>query len=305
MAKLLIYIPSYNRYELVFAQLKLIVADISSNNISDVNVYVNDNCSSDNRYLDLPRHYKQDYVEIHRNEVNIGLVGNLIYGFQLSGWDYIWVLSDDDILKSDSVSIILNQINESRSEFNNFFYLICGIKGDSSFSHGDVVTSREEYVSRFGTLSMMGLISANIYPAAIREYVPYMYLYGYSLFPHVAGVLKCMGSDVFRLKCIGGQLVEWRPGNRSYDEVVSMAYLNVVDLANLIDDRSEKAKFVMNHIRQFGASHFFPFLIRDYRQFLKALGQVGVAPMIYCFYLFVKSKVFRAFRKFYSLLGFQ
>ena len=98
LKKLKIYIPSFNRYDLLITQVDKLVSCIELNQIKNVQIVIRDNASTDRRYTQLPTKYFQDYVIIKRNPVNIGLVGNLINGFLEKDWDYIWLLSDDDIL---------------------------------------------------------------------------------------------------------------------------------------------------------------------------------------------------------------
>src|SRR6266568_2335266 len=110
MKRLLVYIPTYNRFDLLNEQLNVLCNAIETDGISNVNIVVSDNASTDERYLDLPALHKQEYVLIKRRTVNIGGVANVISGFEIPNWDYIWILSDDDIIKQETLKIVSKEV---------------------------------------------------------------------------------------------------------------------------------------------------------------------------------------------------
>ena len=124
MKRLLIYIPSYNRYDLLVKQLSVLSQAIEAGAIGNVSIAVSDNSSQDKRYLKLKQAFPQYYITVSRNDVNIGLVGNLIHGFEQTGWDYIWLLSDDDVIAPNALSIIAQ---EAGAGAHDFYYLKCNI----------------------------------------------------------------------------------------------------------------------------------------------------------------------------------
>lgn len=272
MKNLLIYIPSYNRYEKLIAQLNKLIESVERDGVRNVRILANDNASTDDRYLGLQNVYTQPYISIKRNALNIGLVGNLIRGFEQEGWDYIWLLSDDDIVSSEALGIIAQEVAEGK---HDFFYLKCNIQGDDRVYADEVIDSQESYFRKFSSLSMMGLMSANIYSAKTRKHVEYMYLYGYTLFPFLAGVFRVMQSEKFSLKCLGGDLLQWKANRRSYNHIYEMALTNVLFLAELLENKKNRNIFIGNHIKNFGATHFFPLTFKSLYNFKKALTQVG------------------------------
>ena len=272
MNKLLIYIPSYNRYDLLVKLLDALVQSVYNDTINNICIVVSDNASTDKRYLELAKQYEQEYIIIKRNRINIGAVANVIRGFEFDEYDYIWILSDDDIVKPEALRVISKEINEGE---HDFFYLKCNIKGDERVSDGEVIRTQEEYFINFATLSMMGLISANIYSSRIKDYIEYMYLYGYTLFPHLAALLKLMENENFTLKCIGGNLVEWVPNNRSYNHIYEMALMNFLALTELLNNKKNRRLLINAHVNDFGASHYFPAAIKSPYNIKKAITQVG------------------------------
>ena len=272
MNRLLIYIPSYNRFDLLVQQLTVLSLAIDAGDISNISIAVSDNSSPDDRYLRLKQAFPQHYISVSRNNVNIGLVGNLIHGFELSNWDYIWLLSDDDVIAPNALSIISQEI---KAGAHDFYYLKCNIKGDENVQSGEIISTQRDYFRKFTTWSMMGLMSANIYSSRIKGQIEYMYLYGYTLFPFLAGVIRVMNTEQFSLKCVGGNLLEWKPNRVSYSHIYEMALTNVLFLAELIENKRNQNLFVSKHISDFGISHFFPYAIKNLYNFKKAWTQVG------------------------------
>ena len=285
MKKLLIHIPSYNRYDLLVGQLQVLSTSIENDNIKNVRIVVSDNASTDKRYLDLPNQYQQDYIAIKRNCSNIGGIGNMIRGFELDDWDYIWSLSDDDTVKPDALRVIVPELNEGKYDF---FYLKCNIKGDERVYGGEVINSQKDYFKKFALFSMMGLMSANIYSSKIKKYIEYMYLYGYTLFPHIAAKFKLMETENFSLKCIGGNLVEWRPNNISFDHIYEMALMNILFLTELVKNKKNSKILINTHIKDLGDTHYFPFAFKSPYNIKKALTQVGICVLVKAVILYIK-----------------
>lgn len=290
MKKLLIYIPTYNRYELLVKQLSGLLGAIEQYNIQNVRVVVSDNASMDGRYLKLKGLFPHDVLEVRRNEVNIGLVGNLIRGFEQPDWDYIWLLSDDDEVKYDALAGLAEEISLGE---HDFYYLKSNVKGDACVSAGDVIVDQHDYFSRFSAFSMMGLISINIYSARTKKYLESMYLYGYTLFPFLGGVFKLTGAEKFSLKVIGGEIVRWQPNKISYAHIFDMALSNVLFLAELIPDQKNRRVFLWKYMRDFGATHYFPIAIRSVFNFRKALAQVGMIRLLYSGILYTGVMLYR------------
>jgi len=285
MKKLLIYIPSYNRYDLLVRQLTALAQAIEENEIENISIAVSDNASTDERYQQLKNVFPQTHISISRNDVNLGLVGNLIHGFEQKGWDYIWLLSDDDVTDPSALSIVSKEIEVGE---HDFYYLKCNIKGDEKVTGGEVISSQIEYFQKFTTWSMMGLMSANIYSSRIKGQIEYMYLYGYTLFPFLAGVIRIMNTGRFSLKCIGGNLLEWKPNRISYSHIYEMALTNVLFLAELIEDKANRNLFVSKHISDFGVSHFIPMAFKNSYNLRKAWTQVGLSGLMLAGFYYIR-----------------
>lgn len=100
MAKLGIYIPTWNRPHLLTRLLATIEPQLTNN----VQVFVSIN-KSDAVYK-LP-----DWVQHRETRINIGADPNIITGPTLLDTDYIWVIGDDDQLQPDAIQLTLEAID--------------------------------------------------------------------------------------------------------------------------------------------------------------------------------------------------
>ena len=105
---LLIYLPTYNRFDKVMAQIANIEPHIVG---TRMHLYVSDNCSTDQRYLTLPELVNPATTTVVRQPTNIGPDLNIVSGFLVGGrYDYTWILSDDDMLLPSGVAVALQTI---------------------------------------------------------------------------------------------------------------------------------------------------------------------------------------------------
>lgn len=112
---LTIAVPTYNREQHLRCQLGCLLAEISMHS-SRVQVLVSDNCSSDgtHAYLaDIKAKVPAYWSFVHQPE-NLGLIGNIRFCINGSHSDYLWIVSDDDILKPGIVARILELIDTKR-----------------------------------------------------------------------------------------------------------------------------------------------------------------------------------------------
>lgn len=115
--KLSICIPTYNRKSKILAQLSRLLPQINKYSTNEVEVIVSDNCSSDGTSDELRELHIINQFELVTQSVNLGLVGNLYYLFEHARGEYVWFLSDDDILESDAVDSIMGSILSTNKDF--------------------------------------------------------------------------------------------------------------------------------------------------------------------------------------------
>lgn len=111
---LTIAIPTYNRQAYLSDCLESIYAQFQ---FDDVEIIVCDNCSSDNTQAVVESFMQKLPVKYYRNPRNLGMDGNFYLCFQRALGEYIMILSDDDILLSDSLRKIRKALTEHRPDY--------------------------------------------------------------------------------------------------------------------------------------------------------------------------------------------
>lgn len=116
---LTIAIPTFNRVELLQKQLAHLCSQIGDLSIE---VLINDNCSDDGTRVMAERYMKNySFVRYFCQTTNIGLDGNVYSCYKNALGQYIWFLSDDDTVFSNSVAdvySIIHQTNPSVMAFS-------------------------------------------------------------------------------------------------------------------------------------------------------------------------------------------
>lgn len=106
-----ICISTYNRSDWLAVSLKNLFTILP--NVSDeIEVVVTDNASTDNTgEIVKPYQARQDF-RYRRNDQNVGMLGNLEETVFNSRGKYVWVLGDDDIIRSGTIERILAVIQD-------------------------------------------------------------------------------------------------------------------------------------------------------------------------------------------------
>lgn len=109
-----ICIPTYNRKKYLKECLDSIITQKSFNE-DDIEIIISDNASIDDTstlVYDYQTRYKN--IKYFRNTTNLGPVKNILWLPNYAKGDYIWFLSDDDMMNSISLEFILEAINNIR-----------------------------------------------------------------------------------------------------------------------------------------------------------------------------------------------
>jgi hypothetical protein len=173
-ASLLIYIPTYNRFDRLCEQIDQIYPFL---NKYPINILVSNNSSSDERYMSLKNRYPDEKVSIITNPVNIGANPNITNGFLYSAdYDFLWILSDDDIILGLSIDKIMDLLDKN---VDIVYFMMKDIApGVMECRISDIVA-----ILNFG----LGLVSAVIYRSkTLIPDVRFGYEYITSGFPHLA-----------------------------------------------------------------------------------------------------------------------
>ena len=178
MKKLGICIPTYNRANTLLKQLNIIAR---AKNRSDFDIIVNNNGSTDDYNLVKDICIKEGFKYV-RNISNIGMVMNLANSFLLAkGYEYFWVLSDDDILFEDAIDRILEILNENIDL--DFLCLSDVIKEKNYFEIKDYKRNELSLDFLFNKSCWFVIVSAIIYKVSyIKDSIPFAYK---SYFPNI------------------------------------------------------------------------------------------------------------------------
>lgn len=113
-----IVIPTYNRCGFLKECLQSLVKELKGlHSLDDVEVIISDNASTDNTRKMLERDFPE--IKYFCNRENMGVEYNVNKCFEYAAGEYIYILSDDDILLSGSLKEIMRAIGHNP----NFIYL--------------------------------------------------------------------------------------------------------------------------------------------------------------------------------------
>ncbi len=111
--KLTIAIPIYNGARYIRDALNSIVSQMK-NIDKKIEILVSDNASVDET-PQIIKEYQNKYpkvVSYYRNKENIGFDKNVDLAVKRSKGNYVWLLSDDDSLRANSISILFNKVDK-------------------------------------------------------------------------------------------------------------------------------------------------------------------------------------------------
>lgn len=175
---LTIYIPTYNRCESILTQL----ININNCNSKEFRVIINDNHSTQS-YQEISDFCKdKDNFIYQQNFVNIGADANILNGF-LHCFDskYLWILSDDDIIKEDAIATILDILDNNSLDL--LFLTHRTLKNLEFYNYNQQLFYKNNIKYADGA----GLISNVIYKSSfIKNSIPVGSQYIYTCFAHLA-----------------------------------------------------------------------------------------------------------------------
>jgi glycosyltransferase involved in cell wall biosynthesis len=146
-----ICIPTYNRGEHLENCLTSIFQS-GKDKTSAFQVCISDNCSSDNTQ-DIVRSFKEKLpIKYVRNSENLGRVRNYLQCVSIAEGEYVWLLGDDDLLMSHTVSELTNLL--SIKNHVDFFYVnSCHLDAAylDKFSHPFSIEQLPEQMDKFSS----------------------------------------------------------------------------------------------------------------------------------------------------------
>jgi abequosyltransferase len=115
MPSLVMVIPTYNRSDLLDAQIARVV-ESARDQWDHCQLLISDNASTDNTPAVCQKWQNElgDRLQVYRQPTNLGLIGNVCFCFQRSSGAHTWTISDDDPIESSAVSTVLEAIQHDK-----------------------------------------------------------------------------------------------------------------------------------------------------------------------------------------------
>ena len=115
MTVLTIFIPTFNRADVLDKNLCLLCTEISQQELP-VTVVISDNASRDNTESVSKKYATQfDFVSYKRNAQNLGMDGNFLSCFELGSGKYTLLLGDDDYPISGQLAYLVNVLKNTEA----------------------------------------------------------------------------------------------------------------------------------------------------------------------------------------------
>lgn len=244
---LTITIPSFNRNKLLKDNL---IKLLSVSNIDKCKILVIDN-NSDIKVQETLKdiNYSKHDIEIVRNNINIGINGNILKCFELCKTKWMWILSDDDVVFENSIDTIMTSISSIDND-------VISINFGSSIDQIDrttyqYVSNAYELTKSQATFSSVLFLSTNIYNHdLIFKYFSSGINYAYTYLPHVAIMLSGLEDDK-KMYISKDRIVEW---SNDIDEIswsiidMTLKRRQIMNMTSFInsDHRKEIKSYILN-----------------------------------------------------------
>ncbi len=112
---LTIALPTYNRQRLLDQQLAWLSNAIKGYE-HELEIIISDNCSDD-QTPEIIRKWVPAFagttLRLNRNSENIGAVRNIAHCMRMARGRHVWVISDDDPIKTEAVGYVLDRLRET------------------------------------------------------------------------------------------------------------------------------------------------------------------------------------------------
>lgn len=255
MPFLTIYIPSYNRGKLLLKQLEVITSNLK---FEDVRIIVSDNCSDDSLYLNVKTfcESKSNFI-YEKNDFNDTGNPNIFKGFLKSfETEYLWILSDNDLLLNGSVDRIIGLLK--KNEIDLF------LMTHDSYSEFEIIEYTQEnlFINQILKSNGLGLISNVIYKTEFVKsniYIGYDFIFTW--FPHLAVIIKSFFNKTGKIGLINKKhfFEDEKLGLLVNDKFYySRSYFGFVLLAELFEPKL-KIKFLKNFSSFWNLRHWMFF----------------------------------------------
>jgi len=139
-----ICIPTYNRADILKGSLECVTKQLKDICLSELEIYVSDNCSSDNTREVVESFIQQGFpITYNRNKENLLAAGNFLHCMNWASGKYIYLLGDDDYLLPGTISLLLNTL---RGKEFGLLYIEC--EGNGNTNLVKEYSDKTEFVKR-------------------------------------------------------------------------------------------------------------------------------------------------------------
>lgn len=199
--QLTIAIPTYNRNQILFNNLQLLLPQLTP----DCKLLIIDNHSDipvAETLKEILDNYPNINYEIIRNSVNIGANGNIMRCFELCVTKWLWLLGDDDLVKPNAMETIFAYLKKDEElVFLNFYSVARShpIRREDIFSEGLL-----SFLKKIDFLGSVLFISASVFNIdKLRNNLRQGNFMQYSCAPHLVVLLAYLNYSTSKEdKCI-------------------------------------------------------------------------------------------------------
>lgn len=259
MPKLFIYIPTFNRKELMLQQLGILINEIRGK--ENVRVMISENPKNNSRSSELEAACEGfANIEYRRNLGNYGGNANFLLGFcEAKEDEVLWLLADDTKVKPGSVDYILSKLNSSVA-FYGFSIATDDTELRLSNQQGDhldkVIVWDEIGIERLISKTSWGGITCALYDMNyFKDYVASGFRFYNTSFPHLAILLSALKTDSkMKIRLLSLNLIHGENDGELADYSQSIA--GMPQLFSLAPDW-ERKRITLSWLKRYSAAFYF------------------------------------------------
>jgi glycosyltransferase involved in cell wall biosynthesis len=189
MKDLSIIIPTYNRLGKLSQNIKSLYSQIDER----VCIKVIDNASTD--FWVFKNECTEIYpkVQIIENKHNVGLGGNILKCFENAETKWLWVLADDDIVKPNTISVVLGIIDK----WSDASYINMNSDIVSRTSNLEV-KGANAFINQLDSFANLLFVSVGLYNLSkVGNSIRFGYMYNHTIAPHLAILLSSLTNNSY------------------------------------------------------------------------------------------------------------
>jgi glycosyltransferase involved in cell wall biosynthesis len=190
--KLTIAIPTYNRNEILKANLAKLLPQVTD----ECRVIIFDNCSDvpvEDTVKDLLEDNSLIDISVIRNRYNIGMTANILKCFEVCPDPWLWVLGDDDEVTDGAVARILSDIGRQQE----LHFLTYAWDEDSFKRKQEVITTGiDQFLEEFETFGVVLFLSTSVYNInKVAGSMSFAHFFQTSYAPHLVMLFMSLGDE--------------------------------------------------------------------------------------------------------------